>query len=814
VAGNESAPSTPLSIVIDTIAPAAPDAVDLLPASDTGISNTDNITADNTPSFILPVLAVDETPNLYVDGVKVPAVYDPVTNTLTPVTPLDDGSHNITLTITDVAGNESAPSLALPIVVDIVAPPAPIAMLDPFSDSGVLGDDSTNDKTPTISGNGAVKGDTITVTSPTGEILTAIVAVDGTWRVTPLIPLLVGNLQTFVIIATDPAGNVSPPSKIDVGIVPDSLPIIINNAPAVNNDSVPVTEDMTVKGNVLTNDKDVDHNALTVVGVKVDVNGDGLADSIALGIATPISDKLGHVIGVLTINKNGSFIFEPAHDYNGAVPVVSYTVSDGVGGVAIGSLMLGPVSAVNDAPVATDAKVSVVEDTSFIGNIMSHAVDVDGDKLTVLGARIDINGDGTPDSLTLGIPTLIINKDGQLVGSITVKLDGSVFFAPALNYNGFVPVLTYAIADGNGGVDTGNLDFGSVMPVNDAPVITDAGVLVKENTAFYSNLLVNVIDVDGDKITLSNASIDTNGDGNPDALVLGETTLITDKEGNLIGTIIVKGNGDLTFTPAHNFTGPVPVLIYTVSDGHGGSDTGTLTFGSVVPVTIIDNGSASNTNGDRSEIGSLILLSNPEPPLFPVTTNNTYFTPTKDRPHINTLAENDWFKAPYLSLRDYGNDDLYLAGLLKDRIVIEKQPYRFDIPAGTFKHTNPNENLAYKATLSDGSPLPDWLKFNTKTLAFFGIPPKAGISVEVLVTVTDTSERSVHATFMVRVHKEKYHHSSHDKQHGFDKVKPGLGKQLHAASKVGRMQNGRELLDSLTAEQDVENVTILKIQKG
>ncbi|MDM8511370.1 Ig-like domain-containing protein [Acinetobacter baumannii] len=47
---------------------------------------------------------------MYVDGEKVAASYDPVTGTLTPTTPLADGSHQLTYTLTDAAGNESAQS--------------------------------------------------------------------------------------------------------------------------------------------------------------------------------------------------------------------------------------------------------------------------------------------------------------------------------------------------------------------------------------------------------------------------------------------------------------------------------------------------------------------------------------------------------------------------------------------------------------------------------------------------------------------------------------------------------------------------------
>ncbi len=46
-----------------------------------------------------------------------------------------------------------------------------------------------------------------------------------------------------------------------------------------------------------------------------------------------------------------------------------------------------------------------------------------------------------------------------------------------------------------------------------------------------------------------------------------------------VGTLVVNANGSYTFTPAPNYTGPVPVVSYTVSDGQGGTDSGTLTLG-------------------------------------------------------------------------------------------------------------------------------------------------------------------------------------------------------------------------------------------
>ncbi|WP_171491681.1 Ig-like domain-containing protein, partial [Acinetobacter baumannii] len=78
-------------------------------------------TDDTTPGVVISAPGAGETPTLYVDGEKVAASYDPVTGTLTPTTPLADGSHQLTYTLTDAAGNESAQSPAITVTVDTLA---------------------------------------------------------------------------------------------------------------------------------------------------------------------------------------------------------------------------------------------------------------------------------------------------------------------------------------------------------------------------------------------------------------------------------------------------------------------------------------------------------------------------------------------------------------------------------------------------------------------------------------------------------------------------------------------------------------------
>jgi hypothetical protein len=130
-----SGASKTYSIDVTRAAPAAPpaptSAPDLIPQDDSCIrvanecfpptSEEDNITNVNTPRFRVPSPGDGETPNLYVDGVKVDSTFNQGANTLKPTSALSDGDHTITSTVTN-AGGESPQSPSLTVTIDTVAP--------------------------------------------------------------------------------------------------------------------------------------------------------------------------------------------------------------------------------------------------------------------------------------------------------------------------------------------------------------------------------------------------------------------------------------------------------------------------------------------------------------------------------------------------------------------------------------------------------------------------------------------------------------------------------------------------------------------
>jgi hypothetical protein len=211
VAGNLSAVSGGLAVTIDATAPAAPSAPDLLTASDSGLSSTDNITNVAKPTFTGTAEA-GVTVTLY-DGTT--AVGTGVATaglwSITTTATLAAGARSITAKATDAAGNVSAASAALSVTIDTTAPAAPTNLdLATASDTGTSTTDNiTSVTTPTFSGK-AEAGSTVSLLDGT-TVLGTSVAAGGAW--TFVSPTLANGVHSITAKATDVAGNVGAASS-------------------------------------------------------------------------------------------------------------------------------------------------------------------------------------------------------------------------------------------------------------------------------------------------------------------------------------------------------------------------------------------------------------------------------------------------------------------------------------------------------------------------------------------------------------------------------------------------------------------------
>ena len=132
--------------------------------------------------------------------------------------------------------------------------------------------------------------------------------------------------------------------------------------------------------------------------------------------------------------------------------------------------------------------------------------------------------------------------------------NGTLSFTPAPNANG-TATITLTLRD-NGGTANGGQDTSApqtfiitLNPINDAPVANDASITTNEDTAYSGTLTGS--DADGDTLSFAKATDPAHG------------------------TLTVNTNGAFTYTPAANYFGS-DSFTFSVNDGHGGSDTGTV----------------------------------------------------------------------------------------------------------------------------------------------------------------------------------------------------------------------------------------------
>ncbi|WP_201863682.1 tandem-95 repeat protein [Microvirga soli] len=134
-AGNVGGGGSTPSLTFDTKPPAVPSAPDLVAGSDTGHSNSDNLTNDTTPTFT-GTAEPGATVRLYAGAVQVGSVTaDGSGNWSITAAGLAQGSHQITALAQDAAGNLGPASTGVTVTIDTTAPAVDIAASTP-SDNG------------------------------------------------------------------------------------------------------------------------------------------------------------------------------------------------------------------------------------------------------------------------------------------------------------------------------------------------------------------------------------------------------------------------------------------------------------------------------------------------------------------------------------------------------------------------------------------------------------------------------------------------------------------------------------------------------
>ncbi len=228
--------------------------------------------------------------------------------------------------------------------------------------------------------------------------------------------------------------------------------------------------------------------------------------------------------------------------------------------------------------------------------------DADGDNM--IGATIRLTNAQAGDLLSVGaLPSGIAALvDASVPGQITVGLSGlasqadyqAAIRAIVFSSDSDAPatidrIVTVSVTDGTNTSNTASTTI-AVVAVNDPPVATADSSSTNEDVPLsiaVSTLLANDSDLDGGTLSL------------------------TSVQGAVNGSVSLVGS-NVIFTPAAHYSGPAS-FTYTLSDGQGGSATGTVnvnveavadapavTIDAVAPLLVFDNSWETNLNVDTT----------------------------------------------------------------------------------------------------------------------------------------------------------------------------------------------------------------------
>ncbi|MER2491972.1 Ig-like domain-containing protein [Catenovulum sediminis] len=545
--------------------------------------------------------ATASTGNVIIDNGQL--VYTPLANVI--------GSVTINYSISD--GNGGADSSLVNLIIDAVND-NPNATPDTFATA-----EDTAISLDVLSNDFDIDGDSISISSASA-VSGNVAIVDNQLLYTPVSNQF-GTDSISYSISDGNGGSANSSVAMTINAV--------NDNPLANTDAVTTNEDSVINIDAISNDTDIDGDALTIVSA-------------------------GASNGSVSI-VNNQLVYTPNLNFVGA-DTLTYSISDGNGGTANSTVGV-TINAVNDNPVATADTVSTDEDTLLIIDALANDTDIDGDSLSISTASASIgtvvisgnqlqftpalnsnavdsisysitdgNGATANGTVTISInpindnPVAVVDSaagdedtsiiidailndtdvDGDVLsltsvnassGSVSI-VNNKITYLPTVNFNGN-DTISYVISDSNGGTANGSVDV-TINPVNDAPVANSDVLALDEDATVNIDVLANDTDIDGDTLTITSANATS-------------------------GNVIVVNN-QLQYTPPVDFNG-TDSLSYTISDGNSGTANSTvaLTINAVndAPVAVndtisLDEDSSINIDvlGNDSDVdGDVISIS-------------------------------------------------------------------------------------------------------------------------------------------------------------------------------------------------------------
>jgi len=521
-----NAPISQDSDPIDANRPTKPATPDLAASSDKGASSSDNITNDNTPTFQGFAGSVEGSSTVTVYSSIDGSLGTTVANadgswSFTVPSVMSDGTHQITITATDAAGNESVPSDPLPVLIDTQDPPAPTGR-NPVDGT------YTNDNTPTFS------WDTVVDPGGSGVRDYHIIVYDSTHTqvkssypsATQYTPSsgspLADGIYTWKLATRDIAGNTGPWS--------DELTLTVDT-------TAPVVSDLVVSDAAV----DSDCNATLTFSAKVNDN--------------------------LCIDKDDATVTVTLESGNATIgaPTITKT-QNGLTGVDISGSV--PVSALNGCPATVKVTVDATDCSGNSGSAWSTGdaydnTDPEIASLTVNGAAV-----GGDCKAALAFTAMVTDNCCVDADSITVTAIGT-------NITVAVPVFTTS-GSGTLVTVTGSVDVHDITGCPASVTITVNAADCCGNAAASASDSVDVIDATApviSDIAVSDETVDDNCQATVTFSAVVTDNCCVDADSVAVLVTLTSGNATLgtpTITKTQNGQGEVDVTgSVQVSDLNG-----------------------------------------------------------------------------------------------------------------------------------------------------------------------------------------------------------------------------------------------------
>ena len=647
--------------------------------------------APNTPT--VEISSWNEEGNLWILSGKAEAgttivIKDESGNVITTVNVNSSGSWSTAINYPDggkvsIQAEDSATNISVPVDLDVMFT-TPAVALDVSSDGGALGDNLTNDSTPTLVLSNIEKDVVAVSVTIDGTTVQATKISDGVWTVTWGTPLSDGECDVQVS-ATDAAGNTATQSfsftidtvlsapviamdaASDTSTVGDNITQTVKPTFVVTNVDADVTKvEVTLNGNTQTLTKDASGNWIYTpeppladgnwtVEVKVtDAAGNTKQSSLDFTVDTSIStptvaldasSDTGDVGDNLTNETTPTFILSNIDPDVTSVMVTLNGETNSATKDEQGNWTYTPETALSDGSWTLKVKV-----TDGAGNTAESSLDFTIDStLSTPTVMMDTDSDTATagDNITRDTtPTFILSNIDPDVTSVMVTLNGETHSATKdeqgnWTYTPDTPLadgsgtLVVTVTDAAGNSSDASLDYTIDTTISTPTIALDAGSdsgtvgdnLTKDTTPTF---ILSNIDPDATSVMVT---------------LNGETHSATKDE-----------QGNWTYTPDTPLADGSGTLVVTVTDAAGNSADASLdyTIDTTIstPTIALDAGSDSGASGDNitKDDTPTFILSNidPDATTVTVTINGETHSATQDESGHwiwtpeEALAEGTW----------------------------------------------------------------------------------------------------------------------------------------------------------------------------